>query len=239
MNLSRLGMWMVGMCLCVACASLPQEATAPSATATTVPPPATTVPPTATVPPPSATATAEATATAVPSATTEPTSTPVPAAYVFPTQNAPVDYGEFHHDYPATDIFADVGSEVVAVTNGVVELVIAVDSWDPSTNVPADRSGLAVGIIGDDGVRYYGSHLDAVAPGISVGMRVSAGTLIGYVGKSGNARNTPPHLHFGISRPTTPDDWQTRRGQISPYPFLRAWEKGEQLAPRLEDIPLT
>ena len=131
-----------------------------------------------------------------------------------------------------------MGSEVVAVTDGVVELVIAVDLWDPSSDVPADRSGLAVGIIGDDGVRYYGSHLDAVAPEIREGMRVSAGTLIGYVGKSGNARNTPPHLHFGISRPTTPDDWKTRRGQISPYPFLRAWESGEQLAPRLADIPM-
>ena len=238
MNLSRLGMWMVGMCLIAACTSLPAVTPTPLATATVMPASATALPPTATMLPPSATATTVPTATVAPSATPVPTSTPAPATYVFPIQNAPVDYGEFHHDYPATDIFADVGSEVVAVTDGVVELVIAVDSWDPTTDVPADRSGLAVGIIGDDGVRYYGSHLDAVAPGISVGMRVSAGTLIGYVGKSGNARNTPPHLHFGISRPTTPDDWQTRRGQISPYPFLRAWEQGEQLAPRLEDIPL-
>ena len=242
MNLSRIGMWMICMCLSSACASLPTttaplpSATADLPTATAMPPSATPVSATATLPEP--TATAEATATITPSMTVTPTSTPTPITYVFPIRNAPVDYGEFHHDYPATDIFADVGSEVVAVTDGVIELVIAVDSWDATSDIPADRSGLAVGLIGDDGVRYYGSHLDAVAPGISVGMRVSAGTLIGYVGKSGNARNTPPHLHFGISRPTTPDDWQTRRGQISPYPFLRAWEAGEQLAPRLADIPM-
>jgi murein DD-endopeptidase MepM/ murein hydrolase activator NlpD len=126
----------------------------------------------------------------------------------------------------------------VAVTSGIIELVIAEDLWDPVTDNPADRSGLAVGLIGDDGIRYYGSHLQRVDDGIVVGMRVTAGQFLGEVGRSGNARTTPAHLHFGISRPTTPDDWQTRRGQISPYPFLQAWAQGENLAPLLADIPL-
>jgi murein DD-endopeptidase MepM/ murein hydrolase activator NlpD len=83
-------------------------------------------------------------------------------------------------------------------------------------------------------VRYYGSHLSTIAPGLTVGQRVRVGTLLGYTGKSGNARFTPPHLQFGISQPTTPDDWQVRRGQISPYPYLTAWAQGESLTPLLD-----
>jgi murein DD-endopeptidase MepM/ murein hydrolase activator NlpD len=62
-------------------------------------------------------------------------------------------------------------------------------------------------------------------------VRVEAGQLLGLTGQSGNAASTPPHLHFGISRPTTPDDWQARRGQIPPYAYLRAWQRGESVAP--------
>jgi hypothetical protein len=87
---------------------------------------------------------------------------------------------------------------------------------------------LFVSIVGDDGVRYYGSHLSAVDEGISPGVRVAAGQVLGRTGRSGNARNTPPHLHFGISRPTGPDDWEVRRGQLDPYPFLEAWRSGDR-----------
>ncbi len=155
--------------------------------------------------------------------------------YVFPVQKAETNYGRAHHDYPATDIFCDVGAEFVAVTSGTVHVVIREDTWDPKTNDPALRSGMAVGIIGDDGVRYYGSHLSGVVAGIEVGMRVEAGQLLGYTGKSGNARGTPPHLHFGISRPSAPDDWQVRRGEMNPYEFLRSWAKGIPLQPTFGD----
>ena len=142
--------------------------------------------------------------------------------YVFPVQPPEeTTYYSEHHDYPATDIFAPYRSEFVAVTDGVIDEVSRNDSWDPATNDPALRGGKYVSLIGDDGIRYYGSHLDEVAPGIEAGIRVAAGTLLGYVGNSGNARGLPSHLHFGISPPTFPGDWEVRRGVVSPYTYLR------------------
>ncbi len=151
--------------------------------------------------------------------------------YIFPVRAEWYEYGRYHHDYPATDIFCPVGSEYLATTSGVVDFVNAVDQWDATTNDPALRGGIMIAIIGDDGWRYYGSHLSVVAEGLEVGDRVVAGQLLGYTGKSGNAQGTPPHIHYGISHPTTPDDWQTRRGQIPPYDYLQAWERGEMVTP--------
>ncbi len=165
--------------------------------------------------------------------------TAVPAGtqrYIFPLRAARYDYGAYHHDYPATDIFCPVGSEYLAVTDGVVDFVNREDRWDPANDDPALRGGIMIAIIGDDGVRYYASHLSAIAAGLEAGDRVEAGQLLGLSGASGNARSTPPHIHFGISRPTTPDDWRTRRGELSPYPYLRAWERGEQVTPDLSQI---
>lgn len=161
-----------------------------------------------------------------------PASRPAAFRYVFPVRGAAVNYGPDHHDYPATDIFCPTGSEFVAVTDGVVDFVSRVDEWEPATNRPELRGGLSVAIIGDDGWRYYGSHLSGVADGIAAGQRIAAGQVLGWTGSSGNAQSTPPHLHFGISHPTTPDDWAVRRGQIPPYAYLRAWERGEMLTPR-------
>lgn len=155
--------------------------------------------------------------------------------YVFPIKDAKVGYGASHHDYPATDIFCDEGSTFVAVTDGVVEFVSAEDSWSPKNDDPALRSGIAVAIIGLDGVRYYGSHLSSVAEGVTPGLSVKAGDVLGYTGKSGNARSTPPHLHFGISRPSFPTDWRVRRGEMNPYQFLQAWQRGESLQPSFGD----
>src|SRR5438132_355964 len=93
--------------------------------------------------------------------------------YVFPVQAARVSYGRYHHDYPATDIFCPVGSRFVAPTDGVVNFVSYKDTWDPRTDNPAVRGGLSVAIISDDGVRYYGSHLSAIANGIAPGVRVT------------------------------------------------------------------
>jgi murein DD-endopeptidase MepM/ murein hydrolase activator NlpD len=138
-----------------------------------------------------------------------------------------------HHDYPATDIFVPVGSVVVAVTHGVVDEVSRVDRWDQKTNDGAQRGGLWVTIIGEDGVRYHTSHLSQVLEGIEPGVRVTAGQRIGLSGKSGNARTTPAHVHFGISRPTFAGDWQTRRGQVNPFVYLNAWKRGNNLKPVL------
>ena len=153
--------------------------------------------------------------------------------YIFPVQpQEAADFAAGGHAYPATDIFAALGSEFVAVTGGVVDFVSYVDLWDPATDNPAVAGGLCVAIVGDDGIRYYGSHLSAIAGGIAQGVRVEAGRLLGMVGKSGNAANTPAHLHFGISHPTYPEDWLTRRGELDPYPYLVAWSRGEDVTPR-------
>jgi murein DD-endopeptidase MepM/ murein hydrolase activator NlpD len=163
-----------------------------------------------------------------------PTDTPATTrTYVFPVQGARVNYGSSHHDYPATDIFCPVGSQFVAPTDGVIDYVSREDVWDPASDDAAVRGGLSVALVGDDGVRYYGSHLSSVADGIEPGVRVAAGQLLGLTGKSGNARSTPSHLHFGISHPTSPDDWKVRRGEVSPYRYLRAWQRGEDLTPAL------
>jgi peptidoglycan LD-endopeptidase LytH len=191
-----------------------------------------------TIPPPTAMLTALPTATrqpATPTATAAPAPTATPQAqHVFPVQSdGKISYSRFHHDYPAADIFCPIGSVFVAVTDGVIDFVSRVDTWDPKLNDGATRGGLAVAIVGDDGVRYYGSHLSQVADGIVPGARVIAGQQLGLTGKSGDARFVDPHLHFGISRPTTPDDWQVRRGEIAPYEYLRAWQRGENVKPDL------
>ena len=175
-------------------------------------------------------------ATAIPSLTTIPSLTPLPPPlkYVFPIQPpGAASYGEGvqGHGYPATDLFAKVGTKFVAVTDGVVEFVSGTDNWNPNKPDSAERSGLAVAIIGDDGLRYYGSHLSGIALGIYTSVRVQAGQLLGFVGASGDARGKTPHLHFGISHPTTPGDWKTRRGEIDPFPYLNQWKQGLSVTP--------
>lgn len=156
------------------------------------------------------------------------------AQYVFPIQPpGKAWYPTCHHDYPASDIFVPVGSRFVAVTGGVVDHVSRTDQWTPAVDDPATRGGLSVAIIGDDGVRYYGSHLSRIARNIRPGIRVRVGQLLGLTGKSGSARSTDPHLHFGISHPTRPDDWAVRRGEINPYPYLKAWQRGIDRTPNL------
>lgn len=181
-----------------------------------------------------------ATTTTVPPTTTTtaaPTTTTAVPVHVFPLQPpSACDYGPGHHDYPATDIFCPIGTEFVAVTSGTVDFVTSTDQWDPTTDDPALRGGLSVAIVGDDGVRYYGSHLSAVEPGIEPGARVEAGQRLGAVGDSGNAAGTDPHLHFGVSHPTTPDDWQVRRGEVDTFPLLQAWERGENVTPTVPGV---
>ena len=171
-----------------------------------------------------------------PSPTVVPTETPIPWTYIFPVQPASAaDFAEGTrgHGYPATDIFAPEGTKVVAVTNGEIDFVSYQDQWNPEQDDPSLRGGLSVAIIGDDGVRYYGSHLSEIEKGIKIGVRVNAGQVLGYVGHSGDARATTSHLHFGISHPTSPEDWHTRRGEVDPYPFLVAWLDGHNVTPPL------
>jgi murein DD-endopeptidase MepM/ murein hydrolase activator NlpD len=86
-------------------------------------------------------------------------------------------------------------------------------------------------MIGVDGVRYYGSHLSAVAADIRPGVQVRAGQTLGLIGKTGSARSTPSHLHFGISWPTAAGMWWIRRGAVAPQPFLAAWQQAKSVSP--------
>jgi peptidoglycan LD-endopeptidase LytH len=165
-------------------------------------------------------------------ATPGPSGRPGSVRYVFPVVGT-VSYAHTHHDYPATDIMAPCGTRVRASTSGVVLEVQRVDLWDSTLNAGPTRGGLSVSILGDDGVRYYGSHLSAVVAGIKPGVRVSAGQSIGAVGQTGDA--SACHLHFGISAPCQrTGDWWNRRGMIWPWPYLDSWRAGGSRSPVAE-----
>jgi len=151
--------------------------------------------------------------------------------YVFPLRCSTVSYGHYHHDYPATDMFAPVGCPIVSPVDGVVDEVSTVDTWNPTTNLGATRGGLSFSIIGVDGVRYYGSHLSVLDSTIRPGVHVRSGQSIGKVGRSGDARGGPSHMHFGISWPTAHGIWWVRRGELYPWPYLDAWRAGVMRSP--------
>ncbi|HEU4421991.1 MAG TPA: M23 family metallopeptidase [Pilimelia sp.] len=191
----------------------------PTAGPTTAAPPAPAPPPVAPARP-------------TPTKAAPPAPPPAPAGrYVFPVRSDRVSYSGTHHDYPATDIFAACNLPVVAVTDGVVLEVSRVDQFNPAKPVNALKGGLSVSMRGDDGVRYYGSHLTRVLPGIEAGIRVRAGQQVGTVGKTGNSSNIC-HLHFGISPPCVgKSDWWIRRGVIWPKQYLDAWRSGTSRSP--------
>ena len=159
--------------------------------------------------------------------------------YTFPIAGCTVTYGKYHHDYPATDIQAKKGCAFVSPVAGVVDEVNTVDKWSGKTNKGADRGGLSISIIGDDGLRYYGSHLAKIETNIMPGVRVASGEKLGEIGSTGSARGTKPHLHFGISYPTENGIWWVRRGvglekgKTSPWKYLQAWQAGKDLKPKL------
>jgi murein DD-endopeptidase MepM/ murein hydrolase activator NlpD len=98
------------------------------------------------------------------------------------------------------DIFAPRGTPILSATNGYVYKV-------GENNL----GGQTVSVIGSGGRVYYYAHLDRYAPGVEVGDRVTPRTVLGYVGTTGNAQGTPPHLHFGV---------YTFTGAINPLPLL-------------------
>lgn len=99
------------------------------------------------------------------------------------------------------DIFVRRGTPVLSTTEGIILNV--------GTN---NLGGKVVWVLGPGGQRHYYAHLDHYAA-IQPGDRVVPGSEIGYVGNTGNARGTSPHLHYGI---------YTGSGAINPYPMLKA-----------------
>jgi len=168
--------------------------------------------------------------------------------YVFPVSGCKVTYAHSHHDYAATDIQAKSGCKYVAPIGGTITEVSMTDKWSSKTNLGQDRGGLSVTLVGDDGVRYYGSHFKKIETGIELGVVVVAGQTLAYVGNTGSARGTATHVHFGISWPTPVESnvWWVRRGALYPWPYLDAWKVGtdkspfsavEKLRKKLGDIP--
>ena len=160
--------------------------------------------------------------------------------YSFPVAGCDVTYSRYHHNYPAADIFGKKGCAFVAPIAGVVDEVNTVDRWSGKTNLGADRGGLSVSIIGDDGLRYYGSHLSKIETKIIPGYRVVSGEKLGEIGSTGSAKGTKAHLHFGISYPTEKGIWWVRRGvgleskgKTPPFKYLKAWQAGKDLKPRV------
>jgi murein DD-endopeptidase MepM/ murein hydrolase activator NlpD len=168
-------------------------------------------------------------ATASPTPTPPASRTPAPAKpatavrYVFPVNASNVAFHPTHAKYPATDIFADCGKPAVAATSGVVLEISLTDTYVEGQADGPNNGGLSVSLLGDDGVRYYGSHLSKVLPGIRAGVRVKAGQRLGSVGRTGNSSGVC-HLHFGISPPCARvGDWKVRRGVVWPATYLTSW----------------
>lgn len=133
----------------------------------------------------------------------KPLSLPVPVEGVRPralrdTWDGARSEGRKHE---GIDIFAKRGTPVLSSTEGIVSEV--------GTN---RLGGLVVWVLGPGGQRHYYAHLERYAD-VEAGMRIAPGRVLGYVGDSGNAKGTPPHLHYGV--------YQVG-GAINPYPLLKA-----------------
>ncbi len=105
--------------------------------------------------------------------------------------------------HQGTDVFADRGAPIVAVAAGEVTVL------DPHDG-PNDLGGVTV-TISDGPHRHYYAHLERISPQLRRGDVVRAGEVIGWVGTSGNARGTPPHLHLG---------WFVDDVAVNPYASL-------------------
>lgn len=107
---------------------------------------------------------------------------------------APRDAGARQHE--GVDIFADRGTPAVAAAGGRV-----------SRTGTSNLGGNIVWLHANGRSLYY-AHLDSIVA--QDRQRVETGDTLGLVGNTGNARTTPPHLHFGIYD----------RGAMDPLPFI-------------------
>lgn len=175
-------------------------------------------------------------APAAPASATEPDTYITAVDLTFPVDPAQVTYSDTY-DAPrsggrvhqATDIMGAKLLPIYAAMGGVVTKLQATD----------DAYGYRLTIMGDDDRGYSYLHLNndnpgtddgqgtpeqAYAPGIELGARVERGQHIAYMGDSGNAESTLPHLHFSITDATITDPYGTHLR--NPYPSLLAAEDG-------------
>ena len=112
------------------------------------------------------------------------------------------------------DIFAPKGTPILSATSGYV-VKIGDDNL----------GGHTVSVVGDGGRKYYYAHLDSYARNLEVGDYVTRQTVLGYVGSTGNADGTPPHLHFGV---------YTASGAINPLPLLTDRPQEKKVSPKIK-----
>jgi murein DD-endopeptidase MepM/ murein hydrolase activator NlpD len=111
------------------------------------------------------------------------------------------DYGAARaggRSHQGNDILASRGTPIVASVSGSVR------------HHDASLGGRSYYLDGDDGVTYFGTHMDAYG----ASGQVIAGTVVGYVGDDGDAKGTP-HLHFEMH--------PGGGGPINPYPTLQKY----------------
>ena len=132
---------------------------------------------------------------------------------------AGIDPGKLHsnfadqrggHRHEALDIMAPRGTPVMAVAQGNVAKLFT-----------SKQGGLTVYQFDDAGTLcYYYAHLDRYAAGLKEGTLLRAGDVLGYVGSTGDASETAPHLHFAIFRLGPEKQWW-KGTAIDPLPFLQ------------------
>ncbi|WP_312307517.1 M23 family metallopeptidase [Acinetobacter variabilis] len=135
-----------------------------------------------------------------------PSSLPIPvdrvqARELKDTWGASRSSGRLHE---GIDILAPRGTKVRSATPGLIA--------DLRNN---NLGGKVVWILGPGGTWHYYAHLEGHKRGLKVGNYVKKGDVIGYVGNTGNARHTAPHLHYGLYLNGK------GRGVVNPYPYLR------------------
>lgn len=111
--------------------------------------------------------------------------------------------------HEAIDIMAPRGTPVLAVDDGqIVKLFLSKPGG--MTVYQFDPSGQFA---------YYYAHLDRYAEGLAEGQTVRRGSVIGYVGSSGNASPDAPHLHFALFKLGPEKQWW--KGEpLNPFAYL-------------------
>jgi Peptidase family M23/Chitinase class I len=162
------------------------------------------------------------TAAAQPPPAPEPTPAEPPPDNVFPVPLPhEVAFSDSWHacrddcsrQHKGNDLMAAEGTPAVAVEAGVIAKV---------DNTDDGLGGLTVWLVGDSGVAYYYAHNSQNL--VVEGQRVGRGQMIAQVGHTGNARTTPPHIHFQINLcgELSSDEPCT----VDPYPYLQSWAQG-------------
>ena len=135
---------------------------------------------------------------------------PMPMKGVRPSQvantfGAPRSEGRRHE---GVDVFASRNTHILSTTKGVV------------VSVGENRlGGRTVAVLGPGAQWHYFAHLESYGK-IRVGQWIPAGYTLGTVGDSGNARGTPPHLHYGVYR--------FPRKAFDPLPLLKRTQVTKQ-----------